>query len=608
MKKYFKKIIFCTLFLSGFFVWQNAEAACTWDENTCNVSTCSYSSIGTEIDEIQTNSPGKTGEVIIQCPEESITNTQDITINMTSGFSGITNLHIRGYGTTPSGTDSAGRGAADLTSLTDRSIRVILTSGKTFTVSNIKFSGTPNSSYPYGAGLAIYGQGNYNFHHNTFWYYSGRLYYVSDASYGVIHSNYEIFRYQRASFEDKGTYGNASWITGVTLGSANAHYNENNESMYIPETGTLALPTIVGGAITAINFSVSNGYEDATGTPNVYILGGSGTGATAHVTSMTHVDTNNNTIDGIAIDAGGSGYSGSRPPVVVFSSVSRDVAANKTSETAMMFADGAQGSRIVNRYNTIVNMYIGAHDASSNYRGHLQYENYNNYSIMTNNYTAAAYGMRGGTGVVYNNKIWKVSSNGLFYLTNKPIQVRNYRDAGCSSATGWPDIKPMCSADSTKACFGTTVESGTWKTCLTEEDCGGTTGSTNFCLQVDGNGEAGYPCRDAIGFGNNAMDSKPFLFWNNQLKLGSGSYSFTEVGISCGSPTTILKDRDYCESASTIPVLCNGVTTNYTEYTCPHPSAGLTGSCDSDVAGTAGYNLGGGDIIPPAAPSGLSVS
>jgi hypothetical protein len=45
----------------------------------------------------------------------------------------------------------------------------------------------------------------------------------------------------------------------------------------------------------------------------------------------------------------------------------------------------------------------------------------------------------------------------------------------------------------------------------------------------------------------------------------------------------------------------------YIPFTCPHPLTGYTGSCDSSIAGTGGYNINGQDTTPPAAPSGLAV-
>jgi len=116
-----------------------------------------------------------------------------------------------------------------------------------------------------------------------------------------------------------------------------------------------------------------------------------------------------------------------------------------------------------------------------------------------------------------------------------------------------------------------------------------------------------YPCDDQIGVGIDPKTaaSEPAYFWGNTKSGGAawdpiagprwdGDLGFDLTAAQsedyCGptytAQTQIQADRDYYVSVSKPAAM-----SAYTPYTCPHPLTGLTGSCNSSVAGTAGYNV-----------------
>jgi len=108
----------------------------------------------------------------------------------------------------------------------------------------------------------------------------------------------------------------------------------------------------------------------------------------------------------------------------------------------------------------------------------------------------------------------------------------------------------------------------------------------------------GYPCRDQIGRGKDsalfdltdfaASTSEVAYVWNNTVNGQTGVTS---------AAFPILLGRD----------IVLGERPEYSIYTCPHPLAG-SGTCDPDVAGTAGYSITGEaeeDETPPTLTSAL---
>lgn len=231
------------------------------------------------------------------------------------------------------------------------------------------------------------------------------------------------------------------------------------------------------------------------------------------------------------------------------------------------------GGRLTFRYNTVQNSYFEMHDAIvGGLRSCRKWEVYNNTFTMT--YESGQFvfvGIRGGTGVIHDNTY---TTNGFFMGT--PVAVGLYRLA----QTGGDPWDALCSTSSGKATLAsTTVPSG----------C---TGTVNGCINLDGSGPGGYPCRDQFGFdGNDPQTTLPVLLWNNR-KNGSQVNDFIFNGPGSPGASHIIENRDWCRSnTSSPPSSCNGVTTTYTDYTYPHP-----------------LQSGGVDTIPPSAPSNIYIT
>lgn len=208
------------------------------------------------------------------------------------------------------------------------------------------------------------------------------------------------------------------------------------------------------------------------------------------------------------------------------------------------------GGRLVFRYNTVQNSYFEMHDAIvGSLRSCRKWEVYENTFSMTYQSGQFAFiGIRGGTGVVFNNKF----NPGAYYITS-PIVVGLYR----LTQQGESPWNILCSTNSGYFNGGGTTAPST---------C--TTPSTS-CIKMDGPNANGYPCRDQFGFdGNNPQVSRPALIWGNTLS-GSPYNKFDFNGPN--TPTSHIQlNRDYCVG-TTMPTSCNGLSTTYTPFTYPHP-------------------------------------
>lgn len=225
------------------------------------------------------------------------------------------------------------------------------------------------------------------------------------------------------------------------------------------------------------------------------------------------------------------------------------------------------GGRLVYRYNYAENTYFEMHDAIvGGLRSCRKWEVYNNTFEMTYDSGQFAFiGIRGGTGVVFNNTS---NSNGFYINDSTAVALYRLAQAG---GDPWDNL---CSLSSGKATLASTTAPA------------GCTGTANGCITMDGSGTGGYPCRDQFGFdGNDPQTSHPALFWNNTL---NGSQHNTFIFSGPSNPSSfIVENRDWCKSnTASPPASCNGVTTTYTAYTYPHP-----------LQGNQGPGLPGGSIV-----------
>jgi hypothetical protein len=178
--------------------------------------------------------------------------------------------------------------------------------------------------------------------------------------------------------------------------------------------------------------------------------------------------------------------------------------------------------------------------------------------------TKRAFYIRGGTGLIYNNDISSSDVEiGVYF------NLKNYRaEGGETWTTGG------CATDSNDA---SAVMAGTRlaRCCSTAYHPNG--------AGVYPEGE-GYPCVGQPGWqGNYGGASEPIYFWNNRKSTNGGStwsaLGSAHVAIAADEAWSMVENRDWIIGTKT-----------YTSYTCPHPLAGLIGSCTA-TAGTGGYNV-----------------
>ena len=251
-----------------------------------------------------------------------------------------------------------------------------------------------------------------------------------------------------------------------------------------------------------------------------------------------------------------------------------DVQCTGTCASPIMFCDITDGGRVVIRHNTIQNHYIGGHDASSVNRGVMSIESYDNTLRTTGYQGAGAYGLRGGTGVHFNNTLISTqnSSTDAFFETERPygMPMMNYRSSSCASTSGLWVNKCNTSTSAVKGLLGVGA-SYSDSTCSSGTGCEIIDNVTSEGTTVG----KGWPCRDQIGR-TAGQASLPVLWWGNTIKFGSNAtIAATPHAYSCAS-NDIQANRDYCEASDTCSGLtckytCGSVTIDYEAYTYPHP-------------------------------------
>lgn len=219
---------------------------------------------------------------------------------------------------------------------------------------------------------------------------------------------------------------------------------------------------------------------------------------------------------------------------------------NSASKTRGLFdADG--GARVVSRYNTITNAAIaGWHGYCGASAGTRQVEIYNNEATYATGTLAFGMFLRGGTGVVYNNKITAPS-------INYDIALFDYR------------------IDSIDSCSGAAAS----------------------CCET-------YPCTDQIGRGvDQSLD--PMYFWNNSVNGSDADVVvYTAETDTCNAGAGVPAVSDYIQLNRDYYV---AEKSGYTPYDCPHPLATeLSGkSCDTTLYGTTGYGIDSAHDVTPSA-------
>jgi len=261
--------------------------------------------------------------------------------------------------------------------------------------------------------------------------------------------------------------------------------------------------------------------------------------------------------------------------------------------------DSEAGGKAVIRYNTFKNAYIASHDVNDRAtRGAEIYNNTFTVDPTVANYGSRFVGVRGGQWIVYNNNFTTASPNQFYTMgndTHSGIGLTYY--PACNDAHNDP-WNAYCDSNSHLVCIGDGLS---FSTCTQNQKYAGTACNNHpaNCIEMNTPGNGGRPCRDQTGY-NHLLQPEPSLFWNNKRDGVHYPPAVYDSGAKaeCNQVTgTYVQNNfirlgyEYCDNATTMPASCNGIATTYTAYTCPHPLTGLTGICDSNVAGTGGYNI-----------------
>jgi hypothetical protein len=389
-------------------------------------------------------------------------------------------------------------------------------------------------------------------------------------------------------------------ITGFKFTGSSGVYITGNTSPVSPNTG---------------GFRIDHNIWDNQTTTNGRGIFIAGTGKTWGVIDSNTIDWNyqfsNVTGASTSYYGGNVAWNGSNPLGTAAAVYFEGNTATNHNLYNWMFVDTDSGASVVTRYNTLVNFHVMGHDnASQAVRGQQTWEHYNN--DVTSNYGSDGSSMSvinalGGSGVIFNNIIRRTSATYAFaFPGTKGIALRGSRLGSCAGAarTAPWTFDTDCNSNTPRyLCFGTHAGVGT--TSCDPESPTACNSNPSECQRTDGTGvtgAAGYPCRDQIGVDNN-LNPRPALLWNNTFIRATNAPVQAVAEVASCAANYIVKDRDYCEHASTMPATCNDVETTYTAYTCPHPLAdpSAQGDCTTSTAGETGYTLTGseGDETAP---------
>lgn len=230
--------------------------------------------------------------------------------------------------------------------------------------------------------------------------------------------------------------------------------------------------------------------------------------------------------------------------------------------------DARSGARYVVRYNTVRNAFAGHHGAESHHaRGTFSWEVYNN-TFEFDQLVWVPLNLRGGSGVIYNNKFVFRGGN-----SGSPFIIGEYRSGGTGSGAPWQnscDTQPEYICSVFNGDKDPTVCSGAGER-----------------VQTDGNTDGtGWPCRDQTGITYNGKDdriqaSAPVYEWNNVVEGGNNANANFVVN---GSSAHIKLGRDYFNDTPK---------PGYAPYAYPHPLASGSGGGTTPKPN------------PPSAPSNL---
>lgn len=242
--------------------------------------------------------------------------------------------------------------------------------------------------------------------------------------------------------------------------------------------------------------------------------------------------------------------------------------------------------RYVFRYNSVINGGITMHDLGStpNSRGNRAVEVYENTfnctaSACRDGAAIAIYNTRGGTGIFFGNTISGYSLpawNMIYRVAYNNSFIGGGYCEDTASRKVCQDMVKHCSGGSRdkRPCYDNSDCPGATcggYTCSSNSDCKDYSGNNGLCMQLDGDSDSGYPCRDQSGRGKDnsitgAQESSPIYWYNNNVN-GTQNASMSVAG---QYSTYIKENRDYCNHS---PSTSCGSKAGwvYNPYTYPHP-------------------------------------
>lgn len=217
-------------------------------------------------------------------------------------------------------------------------------------------------------------------------------------------------------------------------------------------------------------------------------------------------------------------------------------------------------------------------------RGNRAVEVYNN--VITCNAGASVcsgrtgiQSTRGGTGLFFNNTIRGFSMY-AWPMIYRVAYNNSYVGGGFCGDTGTrrvcQDTAYHCTGGNRVPCYDDNdcAGAGTCNksySCSTDADCGNRDGTKNVCMQIDGNSDDGWPCRDQAGRGKDndatgVQESSPIYWWNNTVDGASNK----PMLVAGQYASYIRAGRDYCNSSPASTCGSKAAWT-YVPYTYPHP-------------------------------------
>ncbi len=279
-------LILTSLVLFCSFAFPNvAYAACSWNGNTGTVASPYAAS---DVQACINDAAGKTGDVVIQIPDCTVTHTQAITVDHSSGWVNVNSLTITGQNRCA--VDGNDRPTSCGTNIAGFSLTYKGKQGKDFRLAHMHLP-TPAQR---NSNSAIYIDGNgksWRFDHLLFDTLSspgsGYIFYiyrsasfVNDTTYGLIDSSKFIHTYPGTGGTGLTVImyfplydgGNTEWVNPLNLGTAEAIYFENN--IFHADSGMFSISDTNSGGRFVFRYS---DFDDSfLGAHDAIVTGGRG--------------------------------------------------------------------------------------------------------------------------------------------------------------------------------------------------------------------------------------------------------------------------------------------------------------------------------------------